>query len=82
MAAVLDISPSERELESLWRSFYRNWVAASDELARLDAAEVLDTHALDTLREHERQARLLLDRYEQRMRDFRSRTAAYRPRYL
>ncbi|HEY8050154.1 MAG TPA: hypothetical protein VIE63_13345 [Ramlibacter sp.] len=90
MAAVLDISPSERELESLWRTFHRSWVAVSDELARAEAQLRAESdpriHAAQeqvahALRRHERHARDMLEHFERRAREFRSRTATYRPRY-
>ena len=88
MSAVLeDILPSEAEFEQLWRSFHLAWVGASEALAeaqerlldreRDGGAQDFDRVLVRMLRTQERQCFAVLERFEHRLNDFRSRTAAF-----
>ena len=83
-----DILPSEAELEQLWRSFHSAWVGASEALAdaqdrlvareRDGSAQDLDRALVLMLRAQERRCFAVLERFEHRLSEFRSRTAAFR----
>lgn len=86
-----DILPSESELEQLWRSFHSAWVGASEALAdaqdRLVARErdgsvqEFDRMLVRMLRAQERQCFAVLERFEHRLNEFRSRAAAFHAGY-
>ena len=88
MSAVLeDILPGDAELEQLWRSFHSAWVGASESLAdaqdrlvareRDGSAQDFDRVVVRMLRRQERQCFAVLERFEHRLNEFRSRTAAF-----
>jgi hypothetical protein len=92
MVAVLDaLRPTEHELEQLWRALHSAWVRASEQLAHAEDRYLGRVHGNDSddlaaamvhvLRMQERQSRSLLAQYETRLHAFRSRAAAFRPRY-
>lgn len=87
MAAVLrDLQAHESELENLWRVFNSCWVSASEELARAEElARQASSEAMyaqvHVLRIRERRQRAILDEFERRMHELRSRTGRYPARY-
>jgi hypothetical protein len=92
MGAVLeDLLPSERDLEQVWRGFHAAWVGASEALAdaqerllereRAGTAQGFDRMLVHMLRTQERHCFAVLERFERRMHEFRSRAAAFRPGY-
>jgi hypothetical protein len=90
MAAALQRRPTDADLEDLWRVFHTGWVRAHEELldAERHAREApggpsgVDLALHRMLRQHEAQQREMLALFERTLREFRSRTAAYRRRYL
>jgi hypothetical protein len=92
MSAVFkDTWSRERELEELWRRLHLAWVHANEDLAqarerllapgRDEAMHEADRQLIRMLLMQEQKSLALLEQFEQRMRDLRSRTAAFRSGY-
>lgn len=94
MAAVFDPRPTEGELEDLWRLFHTGWVRAHEAFLQAErhAHELrdrarqgrgrglseADLALLRMLHHQERLQRRMLEQFEHRMRELRSRTTALR----